>query len=185
MAPWVVDVGGRIYRLHDIEQWTQKKRLATFPVRLHQRRVVHQFVRRKFHGLQQGLHWERIAWSRLKMAKFLAIKKREVRFLNLKIHDKRAPDNWSHMVRAKLASHFIISGKPIMSWKRVPDRKKLNYGFYKHHEVRSLLREVGQLGARGKARFHLQTEVQAAASCSCKSFFSRVLRPLLKIICSR
>ena len=101
----------------------------------------------------------------------MAIRKRELRYLNLKIDDKRSPDKWSEMARAKLASHLILSGKGIKDFDRVPDRSHLNYGFYQEDEVRNLLREVGFLGVRGDERKHLEIEVQAAASCSCLWLF--------------
>ena len=171
MARWSFVLGGRSYDLAQVEKWSKKRCLVTFPSRLHQRRVSHEFVRRKLHGLDQGLRYERITWSRLKRAKFAAIKKREMRFLLRQIDCKYAVDKWSHMARAKLASHLIVTGKYGFDWDRVPDRSHLNYGFYSQHEIRALLAEINQLGLRGRARQHLQTEVQAAASCSCLALF--------------
>ena len=46
------------------------------------------------------------------------------------------------MARAKLATHFLLSGKPLPNWDRVPDRSSFDYGFYNHHQVRGLLAEV-------------------------------------------
>ena len=171
MAPWRLRVGGRCFDLYQIEKWSKKRCQATFRCTLHQRQVVHEFVRRKLHGLVQGLRYERITWSRIKEAKFSAIKKREMRYLLGQIDQKYSDDNWSHMARAKLASHLIVSGKYGFNWDRVPDRSSLDYGFYNPDQVRALLAEFNYVGLRGRARKHLETEVNAAASCSCLALF--------------
>ena len=152
MTVWTVTVNGQVIRLDTIEQWSKRKCLRTFGCRLQRRHVVHEFIRRKLHGLRQGVRWDRITWARIKRAKFLAIKKRELRFLKKQIDTKYSQDKWSHMVRAKFATHMVITRQHIPDWDRVPDRSKYDRGFYTAHEVRSLLGEVQLTYIRGKVR---------------------------------
>ena len=48
-------MNGQRYRLDELERWTKKKCQKIFICQLQRRKIVHEFVRRKLHGLLQGV----------------------------------------------------------------------------------------------------------------------------------
>ena len=172
----------KIYRkgvrwlLPEIERLSQRERQELWPKQRQRVEVARLLVEKKLKVLAtQGVTWDGVSgFSRLSRAKFDATRKREHRIVRGITLSKKSPDNWSHFVRFKCASHLTLRGSVgDVVWKTLDDRSSYDFGLLSAADVRLLLSPYARPRLPPVALAHLRLECQSAASCSWGFLFGK------------
>ena len=170
-----VIVAGRRHWLPALAKMKKCELRLLFPLHRDRKLVVKAFVGRKLKVLRVGVHWERVVGCHFRKGDFLAIKKREMRFLRGVSRKKRSLMRHSFFVRFKLASHLVLRGRAgVVCLDKVPDRSQFDRGVLDCIDVRELLSVcIGCRRLAPWARSHLGLECQSAARCSWWCLFGK------------
>ena len=164
-----MNVGGKMYRLNRIAGMPRAARLEAFPSAAERRAVCVAFAARKLGALRKGVTWQRITGCRICRSQFAGVKKRQMRVLAGDFVKKNSSVKDSLMVRAKLAVHMALTGKPIANWAGVEAwlktraEKGVAEGVVAEEDARLLVQTHGRKSMAPRERRLLTWECLASA----------------------